>query len=176
MAIVLRAASAANKVVRPAQLDFGIVEENAGDNKLHMRRVSKGMTIHVPQGEPPPVSHALTCTLHLCMHPLPGDAPPDIHDGVAALGLHRQWDAILRAELHREVGDRTLSNWCSPLAGGHHAGIVHFSHNPTCQPAQFLANFGERDPGAQAYCPFSMAAAKANNSQDRTAPLCCKPA
>ena len=27
------------------------------------------------------------------------------------------------------------------------AGIVHFSHNPFCQPAQFLANFGERDPG-----------------------------
>ena len=28
------------------------------------------------------------------------------------------------------------------------AGLMHFSHNPTCQPAQFLANFGERDPGA----------------------------
>ena len=35
-----------------AQIDFGIVEENAGENKLHLRRVSQGMTIHVPQGEP----------------------------------------------------------------------------------------------------------------------------
>ena len=28
-------------------------------------------------------------------------------------------------------------------------GVVHFSHNPYCQPAAFLANFGERDPGTQ---------------------------
>ena len=33
------------------QIDFGIVEENAAENKLHLRRVSQGMTIHVPQGE-----------------------------------------------------------------------------------------------------------------------------
>ncbi len=30
-----------------------------------------------------------------------------------------------------------------------HAGILHFSHNPNCNQAQFLANFGERDPGAR---------------------------
>jgi hypothetical protein len=27
-------------------------------------------------------------------------------------------------------------------------GIQHFSHNPTCQGAQFLANFATADPGA----------------------------
>ena len=66
------------------QIDFGMVEENAGDNKLHVRRVFKGETIHIPQA------------------------------------------------------------------------IVHFSHNPTCQPAQFLANFGERDPGAPALSYLSL--------------------
>ena len=41
----------AQSVWRPLQITFGIVEENAGENVLHMRVVSKGMTIHVPQGE-----------------------------------------------------------------------------------------------------------------------------
>ena len=51
MAFVCHGAAGAETCSRCAQIDFGIVEENAGDNKLHMRRVSKGMTIHVPQGE-----------------------------------------------------------------------------------------------------------------------------
>mmetsp|Transcript_20333 Transcript_20333/g.34910 ORF Transcript_20333/g.34910 Transcript_20333/m.34910 type:complete len:246 (-) Transcript_20333:245-982(-) len=28
-------------------------------------------------------------------------------------------------------------------------GVLHFSHNPTCEPAAFLANFGTKDPGTQ---------------------------
>ena len=28
-------------------------------------------------------------------------------------------------------------------------GVLHFSHNPYCQPAAFLANLGECDPGTQ---------------------------
>ena len=32
------------------QIDFGMVEENAGNNALHLRRISKGETIHIPQG------------------------------------------------------------------------------------------------------------------------------
>ena len=36
------------------------------------------------------------------------------------------------------------------------AGIIHFSHNPHCQAAQFLANFGERDPGAFLELPFCL--------------------
>jgi oxalate decarboxylase/phosphoglucose isomerase-like protein (cupin superfamily) len=28
-------------------------------------------------------------------------------------------------------------------------GVLHFSHNPYCQPAAFLANFGNSDPGTQ---------------------------
>ncbi len=29
------------------------------------------------------------------------------------------------------------------------AGILHFSFNPNCEPAAFLANFATRDPGTQ---------------------------
>jgi hypothetical protein len=29
------------------------------------------------------------------------------------------------------------------------AGIMHFSYNPTCQTAAFIANFATRDPGTQ---------------------------
>jgi hypothetical protein len=29
------------------------------------------------------------------------------------------------------------------------AGMMHFSYNPTCQPAAFIANFATRDPGTQ---------------------------
>ena len=29
------------------------------------------------------------------------------------------------------------------------AGILHFSHNPNCQEAAFLANFATKDPGTQ---------------------------
>ena len=28
-------------------------------------------------------------------------------------------------------------------------GVLHFSHNPNCQPAAFLASFATRDPGTQ---------------------------
>jgi quercetin dioxygenase-like cupin family protein len=28
-------------------------------------------------------------------------------------------------------------------------GVLHFSHNPNCQPAAFLANFATKDPGTQ---------------------------
>jgi hypothetical protein len=28
-------------------------------------------------------------------------------------------------------------------------GVLHFSHNPHCEPAAFLANFGHTDPGTQ---------------------------
>ena len=28
-------------------------------------------------------------------------------------------------------------------------GLIHFSHNPNCEPAAFLANFGTTDPGTQ---------------------------
>lgn len=30
-----------------------------------------------------------------------------------------------------------------------HAGVLHFSHNPNCEPAAFLANFATKDPGTQ---------------------------
>lgn len=59
------------------QLEFGMVEENAGKNKLVQVTLRQGQTIHIPQG------------------------------------------------------------------------LMHFSYNTGCQPAQFLANFGERDPGTQ---------------------------
>jgi quercetin dioxygenase-like cupin family protein len=75
------------------EVDFGMVEENAGDNALHLRRIKAGETIHIPQA------------------------------------------------------------------------IMHFSHNPHCFPAQFLANFGERDPGASSDAPCLSPAA-----------VCCKPA
>lgn len=29
------------------------------------------------------------------------------------------------------------------------AGVLHFSHNYNCEPAAFLANFGQSDPGTQ---------------------------
>ena len=29
------------------------------------------------------------------------------------------------------------------------AGLLHFSFNPNCEPAAFLANFGDSDPGTQ---------------------------
>lgn len=29
------------------------------------------------------------------------------------------------------------------------AGVIHFSHNPNCEPAAFLANFASIDPGTQ---------------------------
>jgi len=29
------------------------------------------------------------------------------------------------------------------------AGVMHFSYNPTCEKASFLANFATRDPGTQ---------------------------
>ena len=53
-----------------AQIDFGIVEENAGENKLHMRRVFKGETIHVPQGELRRRSSLYTPSLRRQLHPL----------------------------------------------------------------------------------------------------------
>lgn len=28
-------------------------------------------------------------------------------------------------------------------------GVLHFSHNPYCEPAAFLANIGNSDPGTQ---------------------------
>jgi len=41
-----------NICCRP-QIEFGMVEENAGEKKLIMQKVSKGMTIHIPAGEHP---------------------------------------------------------------------------------------------------------------------------
>jgi len=58
-------------------IQFGMVEENAGNNELVLRNFTQNETIHVPQG------------------------------------------------------------------------LLHFSYNPTCQPAAFLANFATRDPGTQ---------------------------
>ena len=49
---------------------------------------------------------------------------------------------------------------------GADAGILHFSHNPNCAPAQFLANFGERDPGARVRVSFRVRV---------TADLCLSP-
>ena len=30
-----------------------------------------------------------------------------------------------------------------------HSGLLHFSYNPSCKPAAFLANFATKDPGTQ---------------------------
>ena len=35
---------------RHLQVYFGMVEDNGGNNSLHMQRISMGMTIHIPQG------------------------------------------------------------------------------------------------------------------------------
>lgn len=59
------------------ELQFGMVEENGGGERLIMRNITQNDTIHIP------------------------------------------------------------------------TGILHFSHNPTCYPAAFLANFATRDPGTQ---------------------------
>lgn len=58
-------------------IEFGMVEENAGRNRLVMESITQNTTIHIPQG------------------------------------------------------------------------LLHFSFNPNCEPAAFLANFGDRDPGTQ---------------------------
>jgi len=58
-------------------IQFGMVEENAGNNELVLRNFTQNETIHIPQG------------------------------------------------------------------------ILHFSYNPNCEPAAFLANFPNRDPGTQ---------------------------
>ena len=130
-----------------AQLDFGIVEENAGENKLHVRRVSQGMTIHVPQGE------------------IRGLVEPDVIPAVvSAYDLHST-GPLASTKMHvfppvcasslRSQGKPTHTSVlmvCMPCC----AAIVHFSHNPTCQPAQFLANFGERDPGATLICCLTL--------------------
>ncbi|KAK9811073.1 hypothetical protein WJX73_000154 [Symbiochloris irregularis] len=64
--------------------EFGMVEENDGNNKLVIYNITQNQTIHIPQG------------------------------------------------------------------------ILHFSHNPTCEPAAFLANFPNRDPGVQSMWPSMM--------------------
>ncbi|KAK9804999.1 hypothetical protein WJX73_010155 [Symbiochloris irregularis] len=58
-------------------IEFGMVEENAGMNRLIFENITQNSTIHVPQG------------------------------------------------------------------------VLHFSHNPNCEPAAFLASFAHKDPGTQ---------------------------
>lgn len=58
-------------------MEFGFVEENAGDNRLVITTLEAGQSIHIPQG------------------------------------------------------------------------LMHFAYNNDCEPAQYLASYGTRDPGTQ---------------------------
>jgi hypothetical protein len=65
-----------------AQIDFGMVEENAGNNALHLRRIYKGETIHIPQGVHTSTIAFDSADAPCCvLHPLPGQRSSLVYAG-----------------------------------------------------------------------------------------------